>query len=369
VTAQAFTDEFFQCPAGLYDTFATDGVAHRQGRVWITDYRLCRSALADPRLRSGLGDGGHGSTANMLFLDGSPHARLRRAVTAAIAAGPTRQAFERTAIRAWDERWRQLDGHGTIDFLADVAQPVACQAIGELLGFDADEAARLLPSLRAVTSAFEEFEPEAERAAGALASRELLSVVDERLEELEGRSGFVASLRRAVAGGELSDFEAISTTVMFLSAGFENSANFLAGAALRLLPGAPPPDEAAGPHLEELLRLVSPAHVAVRTACGPLTIGPVEVPEGATVHVVLGAANADPAAFGPAATAAGAPPHLAFGHGHHACLGAGLARVELAALVERIAALAARAAVIEPPAWRPRLEFRTMRSLPVAVRP
>ncbi|HSR22312.1 MAG TPA: cytochrome P450, partial [Candidatus Eisenbacteria bacterium] len=70
-----------------------------------------------------------------------------------------------------------------------------------------------------------------------------------------------------------------------------------------------------------------------------------------------------------AATAAGAPPHLAFGHGPHACVGAGLARVELAALVERIAALAARAAVIEPPAWRPRLEFRTMRSLAVAVRP
>jgi cytochrome P450 len=359
VTARAFTDEFFQRPSDFYETFAAGGAAHRQDRVWVTSHRLCREALADPRLHSGLGEDGQDAAVNLLFLDGPEHARLRRAVAAAIAAGPTRQAFERGAVAAWERCWNRVRPHATIDLLADVAQPVACQAIGELVGFDPDESDALLPSLRAVTSAMEEFEPEPERAAGALASRELLSVVDERFADLERRGGFVASLGRAVVAGEITDFEAVSTTVTFLSAGFENSANFLAGAALHLLPGGARRAAGGEPDLEELLRLVSPAHVTVRRASEPLTIGPVEVPEGATVHVVLGAGNADPAAAGPA--------HLAFGHGPHVCIGAGLARVEMAALVSRIAALRPCATIVEAPTWRPRLEFRTMRSLQVAL--
>jgi len=360
----ALTDEFFQRPSALYDTFAGAGAARRDGRVWVTGHRLCREALADPRLRSGLGEGTHASGANLLFLDGPPHARLRRVVAAAIAAGPTGRAFEAIVARAWDRRMDRLVAPSTADLLADVARPVAGEVIGVLLGFDPDEAASLVPALRAVTAAFEQFEPEAERVAGSRASRELLSVVDERLDELERRSGFVASLGRAAAAGEITDFEALSTTVTFLSAGFENSANFMAGVVLEhLLAGSRP----AGPGaagLEELLRRISATHATVRVAAEALTIGPVAVAGGESVHVVLGAANADPSAFG----AGGGGPHLAFGHGPHACVGAGLARTEMGVLVERLAGLAERASLVEPPTWRPRLEFRTMRSLRLRLR-
>jgi cytochrome P450 len=90
--------------------------------------------------------------------------------------------------------------------------------------------------------------------------------------------------------------------------------------------------------VEELLRWLSPVMVVPRNAATDVQVCGVDVPSRAGVALVLGAANVDEDAFG-------APEvdfhreqnkHLAFGAGHHLCLGAHLARLELRVALEEL---------------------------------
>jgi cytochrome P450 family 150 subfamily A5 len=70
------------------------------------------------------------------------------------------------------------------------------------------------------------------------------------------------------------------------------------------------------------------------------TIGGVEIPAGATISMMLGAANRDPRRFDNPdefiADRANARQHIAFGHGVHTCPGAPLARAEARVALERV---------------------------------
>ncbi|MFH0243973.1 cytochrome P450 [Streptomyces sp. HK10] len=121
--------------------------------------------------------------------------------------------------------------------------------------------------------------------------------------------------------------------------------------------------------VEEVLRYDAPTHVISRVAAKDLTIAGTDVRADRTVHLMVGAANRDPArhtdpdVFDIRRKAA----HLSFSGGIHYCLGAPLARLEattlLTALLERFPAL--RPA--RPPEWAPRVAFRRLLTLPVAL--
>lgn len=92
--------------------------------------------------------------------------------------------------------------------------------------------------------------------------------------------------------------------------------------------------------IEECLRFESPVKGDFRLAKRNTTIGDVEVPAGATVMVMNGAANRDPNQFeNPDTldiTRSNARRHIAFGRGVHSCPGAPLARAEARVSIERI---------------------------------
>jgi cytochrome P450 len=89
------------------------------------------------------------------------------------------------------------------------------------------------------------------------------------------------------------------------------------------------------------------------------------------VALLFGSANRDPAAFDRPERldlARADNPHISFGAGIHYCLGAPLARLELA---ESFAALLRHAAVLEPagePVRRPGFVIRGLTSLPLTAR-
>jgi cytochrome P450 len=94
----------------------------------------------------------------------------------------------------------------------------------------------------------------------------------------------------------------------------------------------PAPAEVPG-CVEEMLRFDAGLQLFERTATEPVTLVGVLVEPGQKVAALLGAANRDPAVFHqPDAfdLRRDPNPHLAFGAGLHFCVGAPLARMELA---------------------------------------
>lgn len=84
--------------------------------------------------------------------------------------------------------------------------------------------------------------------------------------------------------------------------------------------------------LEEVMRLESPVKTIFRLARRPTTVGGSEIPVGATLMLMNGAANRDPRHFEDPGVLridrANAKEHLAFGRGAHACPGGPLSRAE-----------------------------------------
>lgn len=121
--------------------------------------------------------------------------------------------------------------------------------------------------------------------------------------------------------------------------------------------------------VEEALRYDAPTHVISRIAGKDLTVAGVDVHADRMVHLMVGAANRDPAHHTDPDrfdVRRPRPAHLSFSGGIHYCLGAPLARLEattlLTALLDRFPSLR----MARPPQWAPRVAFRRMLTLPVA---
>jgi len=123
--------------------------------------------------------------------------------------------------------------------------------------------------------------------------------------------------------------------------------------------------------LEEILRLESVAQGAfrsVRQGSGAAIIAGVEVPEGATLMLLQGAANRDPARYqNPAAFDLDRPvlPHLGFGYGMHSCLGLNLARLEGRILLDGLLQLVPEFGVVTPLDYGGSFSMRGPAAVPV----
>lgn len=131
------------------------------------------------------------------------------------------------------------------------------------------------------------------------------------------------------------------------------------------------PEEVPGA-VEEVLRYDPPVHVTTRVAAADCTLAGLPVPEGHLVHVMIAAANHDPAHLPDAGRLdlrrGTAPPgHLAFGGGVHYCIGAALARLEANVLLDAVVRRFPGLHVSSPPVWEPRVAFRRLTSLRVAT--
>lgn len=193
------------------------------------------------------------------------------------------------------------------------------------------------------------------------------------------KGGWGAAVYAAADAGDCTAAEAERLVRSFLSAGVDTTVNGIGNLMLALVThpdqwAALRADPALVPRaFEEALRWDSTAQVFFRTTTREVTVGSTNIPAGAKVLLMLGAANRDPRKWGDDANAfrIGRPAsgHVAFGFGLHQCLGQMVARMEarmvLDALIPRIAAMRLSA----PPVRRLNNTLHALASLPIKVEP
>ncbi|WP_327245593.1 cytochrome P450 [Streptomyces sp. NBC_01320] len=314
----------------------------------------------------------------ILDLEAPDHTRIRRLVSKAFTPRTVEQLVP-TVQRLAAELVDSFVEAGGGDLLAAVAEPLPVAVIAEMLGIPESDRGPLRPWSAAICGMFE-LNPSEETASAAVrASVDFSAYLRELIAERRKNPGtdLISALIAAHDEGErLSEQEMISTCVLLLNAGHEATVNTTVNgwwtllrhpeqlAALRadhgLLPTA----------VEELMRYETPLQMFERWVLDDIEIDGTVIPRGSEVALLFGSANRDPARFADPDTldlSRQENPHITFGAGIHFCLGAPLARVELAASFGELLRRAPRMRLVSEPEWNPGYVIRGLKELRVEL--
>jgi cytochrome P450 len=358
---------------------------HEPSRTWmVVAHDACNAALRDRRLGRIWRD--REPTArfepfNILhrnqMMENEPpaHGRLRRKVSTAFARGHVERMRPRVS-ELGAELLAEVDPSG-FDALRDYAEPLPVLVIAELLGAPLEDFAQLRSWSQAIVRMYEPSIGADIEAAVLGASQEFADymrvLIAERRESLH--DDLLSDLIRAQGGAQgLTDDEVLASAILLLNAGHEASVNVFGNGLVATLTR---PDEwerlrdgraSAPTAVEEMLRFDSALQLFERTATADVEVAGQEVAAGEKIAALLGAANRDPAAFAdPDRLDLGRDPnpHVAFGAGVHFCLGAPLARVELAESLSLMVRMFPNLQLAGEPTRRSTFVLRGYESVPV----
>jgi cytochrome P450 len=358
--------------------------------LWmIFDYDGVKRALVDHDAFSSdvshaPGNGNPGEW--FIFFDPPRHTKLRALIG---------KAFTPRVVASLEPRIRELSrelldpavGRGEADLAEEFSVPLPMRVIAEMLGVPAadwpryrrwsdgilklantftkdEESARTIEEYRAIAAEMRACLPEwiaQQRSArpDALLTRLVEAEVDgQRLTQQE-ILGFVQLL---LVGGQETTANLINNAVLCLLEHPDQLARLRA--APELLPSA----------IEEVLRYRSPLQAVFRATRRDAELHGQVIPAGKLVLVMIGSANRDPKQFPDADRfdiTRDPNPHLAFGHGVHACLGAPLARLEARIALADLLGRAEGFELASDEPWEPRkaLQVHGPSRLPIRFTP
>lgn len=308
------------------------------------------------------------------------HTRLRRLIATAFARGHTER------LRPWvrsvsaslvSSLASEIASHGSADLLTHLAAPLPVEVIAELLGVPAADRPRLQPWSNAIVKMYEFDLPASVAAAAEDAAAEFVDYLRSLAAARASSPGpdLISDLVAVRDGTDrLSDDELVGTAVLLLMAGHEATVNVIGNGVLALLIHRSEWTRlVADPDLlptavEELIRFDAPLQLFERTAVAATTVAGYSLEPGDKIAALLGAAARDPLVFpSPDRLDIGRSPnaHLGFGAGIHYCVGAPLARVEIAAALEALVTQLPGLRLAAEPARRPEFVIRGLRTLPV----
>jgi unspecific monooxygenase len=314
----------------------------------------------------------------MLDLEPPDHTRIRRLVSKAF----TPRTVER--LKPYVERLagELVDGlvrRGGGDLLAEVAEPLPVAVIAEMLGVPESDRAPLRPWSADICGMYE-LNPSKETAARAVrASVEFSDYLRELIAERRKDPGddLISGLIAAHDEDDrLTEQEMISTCVLLLNAGHEATVNATVNGWWALLRH---PDQLAALRadhslvpaaIEELMRYDTPLQLFERWVLDDIEIDGTVIPRGAELALLFGSANHDPAVFtepGRLDLTRAENPHISFSAGIHYCIGAPLARLELAASMRALLERAPTLSLASEPKRKPNFVIRGLEGLDVEI--
>lgn len=314
----------------------------------------------------------------LTFMEEPRHQPLRRFMQ----PGFRRPDLERLRGRVrtiCDELLGSAEEAGRMEAIGDFAYPLPALVIAELMGFPREEFPRFRRWSRVMVRFFDDHQHQdaasiAEMHALHQEARELVgTLIEERRRHPQ--DDFLGRFAKGLEAGEIDGEEILANVLNLLFAGHETTMNLL-GTGLMLLFRHPEQAATLRRHpegipmaVEEMLRYESPAPYIGRLATEDFELHGQTLRRGEPIILLLGAANRDPEVFhqpDDLDLRRHPNPHLAFGFGHHTCLGAPLARFEaqiaFAVLLERLDRMEPET---DRPPWRSANFLRGLAELPV----
>ena len=389
----ALDRDFLDDPYPTYRALREHDPVHRMpdGSVFLSRHADCLAVYRDRRMLSdktrefgpkyGVGSPLYRHhTTSLVFNDPPLHTRVR---------GLLMPAFTPRALAALQPKLealvdRQLDriaDKGEFDLIADLAAAVPVQVIGDLLAIPTAERGPLRDWSLAILGALEPRPSDEQMARGNRAVTEFTAylgtlVADRRRNLVTDGSDVLSTLLAGQDGETLGADELAQNCIFLLNAGHETTTNLIGNGVAALLDN---PGELArlraDPGLingavEEFLRYESSNQLGNRRVGERLELAGAVLEAGTYVHIGIGAANRDPAAFpDPDRLDVARSPnrHLAFGSGAHACAGMSLARMEGRVAIGRLVARFGRLERAGDPVRGGRARFRGFLCYPMAA--
>lgn len=282
---------------------------------------------------------------NLIFTDPPRHRQLRKLINS---------GFTRRQVALLEPKVRDIvksilddiDPSREYEFAEEIAAPLPTRMIADLLGAPPDDWEQFrIWSDAAVGGTDPDIEMEPLAAMAELYEYFMELITARRSGRISGEDDLLSILGAAEVDGErLTDEDLLNFSFLLLVAGNETTRNLIALGTLALLEH---PDQFAllrsDPSLlssavEEMLRFTSPVTHMARCATEDVEIRGQHIRAGEKVVMLYGSANRDEDVFGPQSETfditRNPNPHIAFGAGEHACLGAQLARMEARVMFE-----------------------------------
>jgi cytochrome P450 len=357
----------------------------------ILRYELVRTVLRDPRFRmpKGMFLAGQGIasgaiwdriTASLISLDGDEHHRLRRLVSKAFTPRAT-ACLRTTIIDVITELVERQTIRGRCDVVTDIALQYPIPIICALLGAPAGDWKLFSKWTDDIFKAFSwnvAAESDSILAAWEAVDDYVDDMVADRRDALT--DDLISELIRAEHDGDRLDADELRMLVVgLLIAGTDTTRNQLAASVQVLcdhpdqwaLLGQNP--ELAANAVEETMRHSPIAWGTLRIAVEDVELAGVIIPAGTLVVANTASANRDPAVYDKPdqldITREGAPAMQTFGAGMHYCLGANLARLELA---EALTVMTRHMPIVRrtgPAPWKPLTALTGPATLPIEFEP
>ena len=316
---------------------------------------------------------------SILLVDPPEHTRLRKVAARAFTRArlmtlePTIEALANNIVERAVER-------GEVEWIGEVAQPMAMRVMLHILGIAGDEETRWHQWSADRARLLEMIATRAERKTAHITGGSMTGYFRERLaERARGDSEDAISLlaHEAARGEFINAAEASDMLGVIMIAGNETTANLIGNGLWALMRH---PDqmerlreepERARDAINEVLRYDSPVQTDFRIAKREAVVGGKTIRSGEGVILLTGSANRDEAAFSEPDRldiARKGPKHAAFGHGVHQCIGGELARMETSAVIVAAAARIERITLAGPqPRYRHSTVVRGLESLAVRI--
>ncbi len=355
----------------------------------VLSYRLVRTVLRDTRFQipPGINLLVQGITSgplwdkvvnSLLCLEGDAHHRLRSLTSKAFTPRATLRLHD-TMADLMNELVDQVADAGRCDVVTDIARPYPVPIICALLGAPREDWQQFSLWADEIFKAFSfnvdirELEPGVMRAWAELDDY-VDDMVDRRRHSLT--DDLLSDLIRAEDDGDrLNAAELRMLAGGLLLAGTDTTRNQV-GASVQVLCEHPEQWELLKGNPELAMRAVEETMRHSPIACGTLrlVIEDAELdgylfPAGTMVLVNTAAANRDPDVYVDPhrvdVTREGAPPILTFGGGIHYCLGANLARRELAEALTVLSQRLVNPRIAGPVPWKPMVSLSGPTSLPI----